>query len=138
MKPNDSRSTLYKPHVTGKLVAISFITVGELLFGAVKKKWGATKRSDLLQRIRSAVVVPYDMKLCETYADLKTKLGEAGMVVADNDLWIASCAVRHGLPLISHNRAHFEHIPDLVLISEAAVAKEIASQMRIPGTTAEE
>jgi hypothetical protein len=39
-------------------------------------------------------------------------------VVAANDLWIASCAIRHAIPLISNNRKHFEKIPGLTLISE--------------------
>jgi hypothetical protein len=40
------------------------------------------------------------------------------LVVATNDLWIASSAIRHGIPLISNNRKHFEKIPTLILISE--------------------
>ena len=30
----------YKPHVQGRLLSITFITVGELYFGAEKKKLG--------------------------------------------------------------------------------------------------
>ena len=57
-----------------------------------------------------------------------------GRLVADNDLWIAASAVRHSIPRISNNRAHFDGIPGLVLISEAPVIKEIDSQLKIPGT----
>ena len=109
-------------------MAVSFVTVGELLFGATKKKWGAEKLADLNQRLHRVVIVPYDFKLCETYGDLKSQLREKGRVVADNDLWIAACAVRHSIPLISNNRAHFEDIPGLILISEAPVIAEIKSQ----------
>ncbi len=129
MKPTDTRAAIYAPHVKNKLVAVSFVTVGELLFGARKKKWGKAKLDELNQRLRSVVIVPYDKQLCETYADLKAKMQEAGRPVADNDLWIAASAVRHSIPLISNNRSHFEHIPGLVLISEAPVVKEIKSQM---------
>ncbi|MBI3694085.1 MAG: PIN domain-containing protein, partial [Acidobacteria bacterium] len=128
MKPGHPSEPIYRPHVTGKLIAVSFVTVGELLFGARKRGWGKIKVDDLLARLRSVVVVPYDFKVCETYADLKARLAAVGMVVADNDLWIAACAVRHSVPLISNNCAHFEKIPDLVLISEAPVVKEIRSQ----------
>jgi hypothetical protein len=58
--------------------------------------------------------------------------------VADNDMWIAASAVRHNVPLVSHNRDHFEGIPGLVLISEAPVIKEISSQMVLPATGGEE
>ncbi len=132
MKPNDTRAAIYRPHVQGKLIAVSFVTVGELLFGAYKKKWGAAKVEDLNQRLRSVVIVPYDLALCETYGNLKAKLQESGRVVADNDLWIASCAIRHSITLVSNNRAHFDGIPGLLLKSEAPVIREIESQTVIP------
>ncbi len=128
MKPGDTRAALYRKHVEGPVMAISFITVGELLYGARKKKWGPAKLADLNQRLRSVVIVPYDRELCSTYADLKARLQEAGRSAGDNDLWIASCAVRHNIPLVSNNRSHYDHIPGLVLISEAPIAEEIASQ----------
>ncbi|MFB3784921.1 MAG: PIN domain-containing protein [bacterium] len=37
----------YLPHLLGKLLAISFITVGELYVGAEKDKWGERKRLHL-------------------------------------------------------------------------------------------
>jgi predicted nucleic acid-binding protein len=124
----DTRAALYRPHLQDKLIALSFITVGELLFWANKRNWAPARVADLHMRLRSIVVVPYDMALCETYARLKAKLEITGKKIADNDLWIASCAVRHSIPLISNNRAHFDGIPDLVLKSEAPILKEIGSQ----------
>jgi predicted nucleic acid-binding protein len=118
----------------GKLLSLSFVTVGELLFWASKRKWGARKIADLYTRLRSTVIVPYDLALCETYGSVKAKLQESGRTVADNDLWIAACAIRHSIPLVSNNRAHFEGIPDLVLISEAPAVKEIESQGVLPLT----
>jgi predicted nucleic acid-binding protein len=35
------------------------------------------------------------------------------------DAWVAAVALRHGMPLVTHNRKHFEDIPDLTLISES-------------------
>jgi hypothetical protein len=52
--------------------------------------------------------------------------------VADNDLWIAATAVRHSIPLISHNRKHYDDIPDLVFISETP--KVLKAQMEIEET----
>jgi tRNA(fMet)-specific endonuclease VapC len=135
MKPDDSRAKIYRPHVQGKLIAVSFVTVGELLFGASKKKWGKQRLDDLNQRLRSVVIVPYDLRICMTYADLKARLQESGKCVADNDLWIAACAVRHSIPLVSNNRAHFEVIPGLALISEAKVIRDIRSQISLDENT---
>jgi predicted nucleic acid-binding protein len=43
----------------------------------------------------------------------------AGHSVAANDLWIAACAKRHALRLVTNNRRHFDFIPGLQIISEA-------------------
>ena len=115
----DTRAALYRSHLDGKLLGVSFITVGEILFGAYRNKWGSAKLEQIRARLRSATIVPYDWAVCQTYGELKARLQEAGKPVADNDLWIAACAVRHSIPLVSHNRAHFQNIPGLVLISEA-------------------
>jgi tRNA(fMet)-specific endonuclease VapC len=34
------------------------------------------------------------------------------------DAWAAAVALRHGLPLVTHNRKHFEPVPGLTIISE--------------------
>jgi tRNA(fMet)-specific endonuclease VapC len=80
--------------------------------------WGPTKIAELERRIGLTGVIPYDLTVCETYADLKAKLLKAGKPVGDNDLWIAATAIRHSIPLISHNRKHYDEIPGSVFISE--------------------
>lgn len=117
MKPKDTRGDAYRPHIKGKTVAISFITVGELYFWAEKRKWSARNRQNLEERLKAVVIVPYDAELCRTYGRVRASL-PAGLTVAPNDLWIASCAIRQAIPLVSNNRKHFDKIPGLILISE--------------------
>lgn len=117
MKSQDTRGALYRPHVKDKTVAVSFITVGELYYGAEKKGWSAKSRKNLAERLKAVVIVPYDEELCRTFGKVRASL-PPGVVISTNDLWIASCAIRHSIPLISNNRKHFEKIPTLTLISE--------------------
>jgi tRNA(fMet)-specific endonuclease VapC len=112
----DTRGDAYRPYVKGKTVAITFITVGELYHWAEKRRWSAKNRQNLEERLKAVVVVPYDTELCRTYGKLRASL-TPGLVIAGNDLWIATCAIRHGIPLITNNRKHFEKIPGLKLIS---------------------
>lgn len=128
-KAGNKTAALYEKHVAGKTIALSFVTVGELLLWPRMRNWGPQKIADLQRRIRLAQVIPYDMPLCETYADLKEKITKAGSPVPDNDLWIAATAVRHSLPLVTHNRRNFDDIPDLVLVCEAP--KILKGQMKI-------
>jgi predicted nucleic acid-binding protein len=47
------------------------------------------------------------------------------LVLLDTDVfsffhrWIAATAVRHGMPLLTHNTMHFRHIEGLVVITHA-------------------
>jgi len=90
-----------------------------IYFGAEKKGWSSKTLSAFLERLKAVVVVPSDHDVCRVYGQLRAGLQKAGIVVGDNDLWIAACAVRHSIALISNNRKHFEKIPGLQLISLA-------------------
>jgi tRNA(fMet)-specific endonuclease VapC len=112
-KAGNKTAALYEKHVTRKTTALSFVTVGELLLWPKVRNWGSQKIAELQRRINLAQIIPYDMRLCETYADLKDKITKAGSPVPDNDLWIAATAVRHSIPLVTHNRRNFDDIPGL-------------------------
>lgn len=113
---------LYAPHLQGKLLAISFITVGEMYFGAENAAWGEARRQRLDQHLRNYVVVPYDYEIARSYARLVVQRKRKGRPIALHDAWIAACALRHGVPLVTHNRKDFEDIDGLTVISEVAAA----------------
>jgi predicted nucleic acid-binding protein len=90
-------------------------------YGALKKLWGVERVTALEARLAAVVVIPYDVDVCRAYARLKCEAKTAAgtdRVVGSNDLWVASCAIRHGLPLVSNNRKHFEGLPGLRPISQ--------------------
>ena len=118
MKRNRPERELYAPHVEGKLLAISFITVGELYFGAEKDRWGVSKREQLETTLRNFVVIPYDHEIARCYGRLVTERQRAGRPIAPNDAWIAACTVRHGTPLITHNPKDFVGISGLDIVTE--------------------
>ncbi len=57
----------YAPHVQGRLLAIAFITVGEMYFGAENKNWGEKKRKELETTLHNFVVIPYDHEIARCY-----------------------------------------------------------------------
>jgi tRNA(fMet)-specific endonuclease VapC len=130
-----SYASLYLPHVEGKLIAVSFITVGELYFGAMRKGWGEARIADLKDRLRAVTIVPYDDSVCRVYAEIKAACEAKGKTVGSNDLWIAACAIRHSIPLVSNNYKHFSEIPGLILRSESQAMQEMQSQMKIEEVT---
>lgn len=110
----------YKPHVQGKLLAISFITVGELYFWAEDAHWGDKKRRALETVLRNFVVIPYDHEIARCFGRVSAERKGRGREIKLNDAWIAACAVRHGVPLVTHNVKDFTAISGLKIISEQA------------------
>jgi len=108
----------YTPHVQGRLLAIAFITVGEMYFGAENRNWGKKKRKELETMLRNFVVIPYDHEIARCYGRLVAQRKRSGKPIAPNDAWIAACTVRHGVPLVTHNAKDFEGIVSLEVITE--------------------
>lgn len=111
-------ASMYEPHVRNRSLAISFITVGELYYGAEKRNWGEIKRKRLEAALRKFVVVPYDHEIARDYGRVMAESQRTGMAIAPNDAWISACALRHAVPLVTHNARHFESISGLRVISE--------------------
>jgi len=111
----------YLPHVQGRLHAIAFITVGELYFGAEYNGWGLAKRQGLETTLRNFVVIPYDHEIARCYGRVVTECRRKGNPISLNDAWIAACAVRHAVPLVTHNAKHFKDIDSLQIITENAL-----------------
>lgn len=116
IRPGDTRGDLYRPLVKGKTVALSFISVAELYTWTVARNWGAQCLAEFEERIKACVIIPYDLELCKTYASVKASL-QAGQIIPINDFWIAVCAIRHSIPLLTHNRKDFEKIPGLTFLT---------------------
>lgn len=113
----------YEPHLQTRLLSVAFVTVGELYFGAEKAKWGEKKRSRLEATLRNFVVIPYDHEIARCYGQLVARRQLAGRRMSPNDAWIAPCAVRHDIPLITHNAGDFKGIDGLKMITEAQLNK---------------
>jgi tRNA(fMet)-specific endonuclease VapC len=112
----DNRGDLYAAHLDGRLLHISFVTVAELYRWAVRYNWGEARLNTLREKLGNYTVLPSDDQTCWEWAKVMTI---KGVPIAPGDGWIAASAIRHGLPLVTHNRRHFEHITDLQVISEA-------------------
>ena len=98
-----------------------------MLFGAAKDSWSKAKVEKLKGRLRSIVIVPYDYSVCETYGRIKAALPK-GRTISDNDLWIAACAIRHSVALVTHSRKHFDDVKGLIIVSEQKTGAELRSQ----------
>ncbi|MBU1626612.1 type II toxin-antitoxin system VapC family toxin [bacterium] len=109
---------LYKKHLQGKLLSIAFMTVGELYYGAEIGGWLKQKREKLNTALKNFVVIPYDHEIALCYAKIASARKKLGKTIPCADAWIAACALRHNIPLVTHNAKHFVDIPYLNVITE--------------------
>lgn len=115
----DSRAAAYESALVGQVRGIAYVTLSELYKWPLERGWGERRRLDLDAYLGSHVVLPSDDQLARCWAELVTGQAKLGRTLSDPDSWIAATALRHQVPLATHNRKHFEHIPGLKLISFA-------------------
>lgn len=110
----------YEPIIVGRPAFLSFQTVAELRFGALRRGWGGARVRKLEAKIAAAEVVHSGDELVAIYAQLRAdcvRLGHAlGQREHDADRWIAATALRLRIPLVSNDRI-FEGAPNLRLES---------------------
>ncbi len=109
----DTRATAYAPLLQSQRLAISFMTVAELFEWAATRKWGQARRTRLEQTLATYVLIPVDVELCRHWGTLRAQQQAAGRTIAAQDAWIAATALRHQLPLVTHNPNHFQHVAGL-------------------------
>ena len=100
-------------------MAISAITLAELLHGAEKSN--ALVRSlavveDFCSRLE---VLPYGAKAAQHYGSIRSALEKRGQPIGVNDLHIAAHARSEGLTLVSNNLREFERVEALQLVNWA-------------------
>jgi len=101
---------------TNASLFITAVTVSELMFGAHRSECLAENLALVDELLEIVTVLPFDAAAARRHAELKDILRRAGMPLAELDLQIASIALSRGLPLVTHNTAHFNRIPGLVLV----------------------
>ena len=108
-----------RPHLVGRRVWLTFVTVGELFKWAEVRRWGPPARGRLDLWLADRGVVPYDDAVAKTWGWLAARAQQRGRPRPQNDMWIAACCIRHEIPLATLNLKDFEDFADhdgLVLI----------------------
>lgn len=114
----DSRAELYRPHLSNFPYFISFMTLAEMRRWALEQNWSSAKRGELEEYLLIYLVVFADDDLCNFWAEAKNGAKRNGKPIDAADAWIAATALLLNVPLVTHNRTHFEGVEGLTVISE--------------------
>jgi len=96
-------------------VGMSFVTHGELIFGAEKSQYRNQTLEKLGRLVEIIPVVFPDSHMAEHYGEIRAALEQSGQPIGANDLWIAAHARSLGVTLVSNNTKEFERVHELKL-----------------------
>ena len=97
-------------------LAMSVISYGEVAEGVLYSRERAINLLKWRGFIAGLDIVDVTLAVADVWAELRGTLLAGGKTIADNDLLIASTAIRFGMTLVSRNLRHFGRVPGLDLL----------------------
>ncbi len=94
-------------------LAISTITLAELIFGAEKSLNSAKNLATVNDFVSRLTVLSYDELAAFHYGEIRATLEKQGKRIGDNDLHIAAHARSKGLIVVTNNTQKFERVDGL-------------------------
>lgn len=113
----DTRALAYRPHITGKLLGISFMTLAELERWSLERNWAMSRKLELSQHLTHYTVLPVNRGLCVQWAEISVAARKKGRPIQTADAWIAASALHYQVPLITNNRDDYSSVDGLALLS---------------------
>ena len=95
-------------------MAISAVTLSELMHGVEKSARPAENLHTVEDFCSRLEVLPYGRRACRHYGEIRAGLEREGRTIGVNDLHIAAHARSEGLVLVSNNSAEFGRVPGLL------------------------
>lgn len=117
MFKGDTRAENFRSHLAGNTPCIAFATVAELYLWAELHNWGDRRQELLRQAIQRHLILTSDDETARQWARIRAERQRSGQPIAAQDAWIAACALRYEMPLLTHNSIHFQNISGLVLLT---------------------
>ncbi|MEY4718811.1 MAG: hypothetical protein RL563_1429 [Pseudomonadota bacterium] len=94
-------------------MAISTITLAELMHGAEKSSQADANMRVVEDFASRLEVLPYTAKAAQHYGSIRAALEKIGKPIGVNDLHIAAHARSEGLTLVTNNLGEFSRVPAL-------------------------
>lgn len=113
----DTRADRYAADVRGRQLCLSVQTVAEVKSWAILRNWGANRRQSLDNVLARYLILPFDSRMVDAWAMATAARRRIGQPIECGDAWIAAAALRHDIPLVTHNARHYRDIPGLKLIT---------------------
>jgi tRNA(fMet)-specific endonuclease VapC len=113
----DTRARAYDAEIKGRQLCLCFQTVAEVKAWALIRGWGKPRSETLKNVLSHYLILPYDEQMADSWATITAARKRLGKQIACGDAWIAAAALRHGIPLLTHNISDYSDIENLTAIS---------------------
>ncbi|MHA1451113.1 MAG: type II toxin-antitoxin system VapC family toxin [Candidatus Hodarchaeales archaeon] len=101
------------------MIATTVITSAEMYYGAIKRKWGERRISELRRLFTLLPVFPFTLAASLKYGEKRADLINKGEDIGFADTAIAAIALTASLPVLTANVSHFKRIEGLEIIKYA-------------------
>jgi len=112
----DSRARSFRPHLVGRQMLVSFMTLAELQLWTLHRNWGESTRQRLWRFMQQIEVIYADAALCHLWAEVCRKAERAGRSIDGSDAWIAATALALDVPLVTNNVKDFAGVAGLMVL----------------------
>lgn len=96
-------------------LAVSVITVGELLTWALRIKAPPARLQGVHRFFQTVTILDVNLAVAEEFARLRAALLDRGISTGEMDLMNAATSLVHNLTIVTHNLSDYAHIPGLTV-----------------------
>ena len=99
-----------------KLIALPVVALGEYRFGIRQSRRRDYYEEWLETFLTQCEILKVDALTTIHYASVRSELKQIGRPIPANDMWIASLARQHRLPILTRDQ-HFDSLPGILRIN---------------------
>jgi len=99
-------------------LAISAVTYGEVYEGIHYGRNQAQALQVSRNFLRGITVLPVIQPVAEQFGIIRGDLRNRGLIIGDDDTFIAATAIYHNLTLVTRNLRHFQRVPGLSIYQQ--------------------
>lgn len=104
----------FSQHTAAEL-AMSVVTLGELRFGAEKSQ-SRERALSVISNLESTMqIAPINDAVGIHYGQIRADLQQRGLLIGNNDLWLAAHARAEGWILVTNNEREFVRVKELTV-----------------------
>ena len=113
----DSRARLFRPHLAGQVLFISFMTLAEIALWPILRHWGRLRREELRRHLNRYEVRHSDEILSERWAEIVAQTHSQGRPIEVADAWVAATALDLDVPLVTNNPQDYAAVDGLIVLT---------------------